>query len=71
MDILLRAAAITIEVLLLAVIAYAVLKGARLTVFDLGLSPKYRRMVTVALITAGGIILIFFVAHLINFYPEI
>ena len=71
MDVLLRIVAIIIEVLVLAVVAFAVLKGVRLAVFDLGIGPKYSRMVTLALLAVGFIVLIFFVAHLTTFYPEI
>ena len=71
MDIFLRAIAIFLEVILLGVIAYAVLNGVRLSVFDLGVRPKYNRAVTMALIAVGVILLVFFIAHLITFYPTI
>ena len=71
MDIFLRSMAIFLEVLLLAVIAYAVLNGVRLTIFDLGLGAKYRNAIAMLLLTIGAIILIFFIAHLTAFYPTI
>ena len=71
MDIFLRSMAIFLEVLLLAVIAYAVLNGVRLTIFDLGLGAKYRNAIAMLLLTIGAIILIFFIAHLTTFYPTI
>ena len=71
MDIFLRTIAIIIEVLILAVIAYAVLNGVRLTVFDLGIKTKYNKVVAMALIVGGIIFLIFFIAHLTTFYPTI
>ena len=71
MDIFLRTIAIIIEVLILGVIAYAVLNGVRLTAFDLGVKAKYSRPMTMALIAVGVIVLIFFIAHLTTFYPEI
>ena len=71
MDIFLRSIAIFLEVLLLAVIAYAVLNGVRLTIFDLGLGAKYRNAIAMLLLTIGAIILIFFIAHLTTFYPTI
>jgi len=69
MDIFLRTIAIIIEVLILAVIAYVVLNGVRLTVFDLGIKAKYNKAVAMALIAVGIIVLIFFIAHLTTFYP--
>jgi succinate dehydrogenase/fumarate reductase cytochrome b subunit len=71
MDTFLRTIAIIIEVLLLAVIAYAVFRGVRLTVLDLGVKAKYGRAISLALIAVGVILLVFFIAHLTTFYPEI
>ncbi len=71
MDIFIRAIAIFIEVLILVAIAYSVLNGVRLTAFDLGIGPKYRRAVAMALLAIGTIILVFFIAHLTTFYPTI
>ena len=71
MDIFLRTIAIFIEVVLLVAIAYSVLNGVRLTAFDLGIRPKYNKVVTMALLIAGIIVVIFFIAHLTTFYPTI
>ena len=71
MDIFLRTIAIIIEVLILAVIAYAVLNGVRLTALDLGIKAKYNKAVSMGLIAVGIILLIFFIAHLTTFYPTI
>ena len=71
MDIFLRTIAIFIEVVLLAAIAYSVLNGVRLTASDLGIRPKYNKAVTMALLVAGIIVVIFFIAHLTTFYPTI
>ena len=69
MDIFLRTIAIIIEVLILGVITYAILNGARLTVFDLGVGPKYDKAIAMMLLALGFIALIFFIAHLTAFYP--
>ncbi len=71
MDVLLRTIAIFVEVLILAAIIYCLLTGARLTIFDLGLGPKYKKVVTMALVVAGCIVVVFFIAHLTSFYPTI
>ncbi len=71
MDTFLIIIAIFIEVVLLTVIIYCLLNGVRLTAFDLGIGPKYNKAVTMALIVAGVLILVFFVAHLTTFYPTI
>jgi len=71
MDILLRTVAIFIEVLILASIMFSMLLGVRLILFDLGLGPKYRKMITVALALGGCIALVFFISHLTTFYPTV
>jgi succinate dehydrogenase/fumarate reductase cytochrome b subunit len=71
MDATLRTIAIIIEVLLLAAITYAVLKGVRLAALDLGIKTKYGRAVTLALLVLGVIVLVFFIAHLTTFYPGV
>ncbi len=71
MDILFRTIAIIIEVVILTAIAYAVLNGVRLAIFDLGVGPKYSKAVTMALLVVGVIIVVFFIAHLTTFYPTI
>ena len=71
MGILVRTIAIIVEVLILAVIAYSVLNGVRLSAFDLGVKPKYSRAIAMMLIVVGFIILTFFIAHLTTFYPAI
>jgi len=71
MDILVRTIAIILEVVILAAIAYSVLNGVRLTAFDLGVGPKYSKAIAMMLLAVGFIIVIFFIAHLITFYPAI
>jgi succinate dehydrogenase/fumarate reductase cytochrome b subunit len=71
MDTLARTLAIIVEVFILAVIAFAVLNGVRLTVFDLGINSKYGKALTMFLVVVGIIFIFFFVAHLTSFYPTI
>ena len=71
MDMWPRIIAIVVEVLLLTALTYAVLKGVRLAASELGIGPKYGRAVVLALLAVGFIVVIFFIAHLITFYPAI
>ena len=71
MNTFLRALAILVEVSILAAIIYALLSGVLLTVFDLGLGSKYRKIVVIALVLVGSMAVVFFIAHLISFYPTI
>ena len=69
MDTVLRAIAISIEVVILMAIAYSMLNGVRLIIFDLGIGPKYSKAITMALLVVGGIFVSFFISHLTSFYP--
>jgi len=71
MDVFLRTIAVIIEVVILAAIIYCLLTGARLTIFDLGMGSRYKKVVIMALVLAGGIAVLFFIAHLTLFYPAI
>ena len=71
MDTFLRTIAIIIEVMLLVIIAYSILNGFRLTVFDLGIKSKYGKAVVMAFVVVGCLILVFFTAHLAAWYPAI
>ena len=68
---MLRIIAILVEVLILASILYVLLKGVRLTLFDLGVEAKYGKVIVVALVTVGCIVVVFFIAHLTTFYPAL
>lgn len=69
METLVRVVAIIIEVALLAAITGVVLYGVKLIIFDLGISLKYRKGVTMALVTVGILCVVFFISHLSTFYP--
>jgi succinate dehydrogenase/fumarate reductase cytochrome b subunit len=69
MDVFLRVIAIIVEVVILAGIAYAVLNGVRLTIFDLGVGPKYGKAIAMVLFAVGLILVVFLIAHLTTFYP--
>ena len=71
MGVFLRVIAILVEVLILGAIIGVMVFGARLTFFDLGLRPKYKKMVDVTLVILGSIIVVFFIVHLTTFYPPV
>jgi hypothetical protein len=45
--------------------------GALLTLFDLGFNKKYQKFVTWVMMIVGLLVLVFFTAHLITFYPRL
>ena len=71
MDEVLRGIAIAIEAIILAAIAYSILKGVKLTIFDLGLKPKFTGIINVLLVVVGCLVLAFFIAHLTFLYPSV
>jgi len=71
MDVLLRTTAIIIELLVLGAVFYYILNGARLTLFDLGVKLKYAKVINMAFIAIGCLLIVFFISHLISFYPPL
>ena len=68
---LLRAIAITIEVILLAAIIYSLLTGVWLTIFDLSVGEKYKKIATIFFLIVGVLSTVFFIAHLTFLYPTL
>jgi len=67
----LRVLAVFLEVLILTSIISCILIGARLILSDFGIGTKYNKILMMALIAGGGILVIFFAIHLSVFYPSI
>ncbi len=66
-----RAIAIAVEFLILATIIFSLLWAVRLTLFDLLLGPRYKAVITMLLVAAGVVSVVFFIAHLTSFYPSL
>ena len=69
MDILVRTAAIVLEVLVLAGIVGCILWGVKLILAQFGVDSKYNRAILMALTVVGALLVIFYVTHLTAFYP--
>jgi len=67
----LRVLAVFLEVLILTSIISCILIGARLILSDFGIGTKYNKILRMALIAGGGILVVFFAIHLSVFYPSI
>ena len=67
----LRPIAIVIEVAILMAVICSLLAGVEFTLFDLGLNWRYQKFITLVLTVIGCLALVFFVAHLIAFYPRL
>jgi hypothetical protein len=66
-----RSVAIVVEVILLMAVIYSLFLGVKLSALDLGLEEKYKTFIDRVLMIMGCLALIFFVAHLVTFYPRL
>ena len=71
METLFRPIAILVELAILMGIIYSLFAGVKLALFDLGLNKKYDPFLKWVLMIMGCLVLAFFTAHLITFYPRI
>ena len=69
MEALGRPIVIFLEVLLLTALLFVILEGVRLLLADLGIGPKYQNIIIMSLGVVTGMLVIFFIVHLISFYP--
>jgi hypothetical protein len=66
-----RPIAIAVEIIVLMGVIYALFLGVKLSAFDFGLEEKYQRFIDWVFVVMGCLAFVFFVAHLILFYPRI
>ncbi len=64
-----RTIAIVIELIFIMGTIFAFFLGFRLALSDLGLNPRYQTFLKRALTTVWIMVMIFFLSHLILFYP--
>lgn len=66
-----RPVAIVVEVIILMGVISSLFLGVKLTAFDFGLEEKYQKFIDWVLIIMGCLALVFFIAHLVTFYPRL
>jgi hypothetical protein len=66
-----RPIAIVVEVVLLMAVIYSLFLGVKLSALDFGLEEKYKRFICWVFMIMGCLAVVFFVAHLITFYPRL
>jgi hypothetical protein len=71
METVFRPVAIAVEVIILMGVIYSLFLGVKLTAFDFGLEEKYQKFIDWVFMIMGCLALVFFVAHLITFYPRL
>ena len=60
-----------VEVVILMAVIYALFSAVIWASLDLGLDQKYKKFIDQVMTIIGGLALIFFLGHLITFYPRI
>ena len=71
MESVFRPVAIAVEVIILMGVIYSLFLGVKLTAFDFGLEEKYKRFICWVFVIMGCLALVFFIAHLVTFYPRL
>ena len=66
-----RPIAIVVEVIVLMGVFYSLLLGVKLSALDFGLEEKYQKFIERVWVIVGFLALVFFVAHLVAFYPRL
>jgi hypothetical protein len=66
-----RPIAIAVEIIILMGVIYSLFLGVKLTAFDFGLEEKYKKFICWVFVIMGCLALVFFVAHLVTFYPRL
>ena len=71
MESFLRPVAIVAEVIILMAVIYSLFLGVKFSALDFGLEEKYKRFICWVFVIMGCLALVFFVAHLVTFYPRL
>jgi succinate dehydrogenase/fumarate reductase cytochrome b subunit len=71
MEIPLRPVALIVELIILMAVIYSLFAGVQFALSDLGLNKKYQKFITWMMMIMGCLALVFFLAHLITFYPRL
>jgi hypothetical protein len=66
-----RPMAIVVEVVILMAVVYSLFLGVKFSVLDFGLEEKYKSFICWVFMIMGCLALVFFIAHLITFYPRL
>ncbi len=68
---ILRPVEIIVEVIVLMGVIGSLFLGVKLTAFDFGVEEKYKTFLCWVFMIMGCLALVFFVAHLVTFYPRL
>ncbi len=65
-----RAVVIVVEIIVLMGVIGSLFLGVKLTALDFGVEEKYKRFLCWVFMVMGCLALVFFIAHLVTFYPR-
>jgi hypothetical protein len=71
MESLLRPVVMIVEVIVLMGVIGSLFLGVKLTALDFGMEEKYKRFLCWVFMIMGCLALVFFIAHLVTFYPRL
>ncbi len=66
-----RPLAIAVEVILLMGVISSLFLAVKLSALDFGLEEKYQKFIDWVFMIMGCLALVFFIAHLVTFYPRL
>ncbi len=67
----LRPVVIMVEIIVLMGVIGSLFLGVKLTAFDFGVEEKYNTFLSWVFMIVGCLALVFFIAHLVTFYPRL
>ena len=66
----LRPTVMIVEIIVLMGVIWSLFLGVKLSAIDFGLEEKYKRFLCWVFVIMGCLALVFFIAHLVTFYPR-
>ncbi len=66
-----RPVVMIVEIIVLMGVMGSLFLGVKLSAFDFGLEEKYKRFLCWVFLVMGCLALVFFIAHLVTFYPRL
>ena len=67
---ILRPGVMVVEVIVLMGVVGSLFLGVKLSAFDFGVEEKYKEFLCWVFMIMGCLALVFFIAHLVTFYPR-
>jgi hypothetical protein len=71
MESILRPVVMVVEIIVLMGVIGSLFLGVKLTALDFGVEEKYKTFLCWVFMIMGCLALVFFVAHLVTFYPRL